>query len=289
MNDNARNLVSVLVILLVGTGLAVAGGQGSDEAAGLPVFAWCGIAAIVVNTLGFLHSLATRTERYFDLLGSVTYISMVLVALLASEVHDARSVIAGTLVLIWAGRLGTFLFRRISRDGEDRRFRKILADPLRLLMTWALQALWAFLTAAGALAIITAEGDESFDAFAVVGIALWIVGFVIEVVADTQKSAFRADPANAGRFISTGIWAWSRHPNYFGEIVLWFGVAIMALPILEGWRFVTLASPVFVFVLLTRISGVPMLERRGLKQWGDEPAYQAYLESTPALVLRPPR
>ena len=112
---------------------------------------------------------------------------------------------------------------------------------------------------------------------------------MIEVVADGQKSAFKADESNEGRFISTGLWAWSRHPNYFGEIVLWAGVAVMALPVLEGWRFVALASPVFVVILLTRISGVPMLERRGMKEWGDDPAYQAYVATTPVLIPRPPR
>ena len=122
-----------------------------------------------------------------------------------------------------------------------------------------------------------------------IGLAVWIIGFGIEVRADREKTAFKADPANKGRFISTGIWAWSRHPNYFGEITLWVGMALIALPSLSGWSFVALISPVFVTVLLTRISGVPMLERRGLKRWGDEPAYQQYLERTPSLILRPPR
>jgi steroid 5-alpha reductase family enzyme len=108
-------------------------------------------------------------------------------------------------------------------------------------------------------------------------------------VADRQKSAFRSDPANAGRFISSGLWAWSRHPNYFGEIVLWVGVALIALPVLSGWQHVTLVSPLFVYLLLTRISGIPPLERRAEEKWGDDPAYRAYVERTPVLWLRPQR
>ena len=100
---------------------------------------------------------------------------------------------------------------------------------------------------------------------------------------------FRADPANEGRFITTGLWAWSRHPNYFGEILLWAGIALIAFPVLQGAQLATLISPVFVFVLLTRISGVPLLESRGKKRWGDEPAYQEYKARTPVLWPRPPR
>ena len=125
---------------------------------------------------------------------------------------------------------------------------------------------------------------------AVIGLVVFTqLGFAIEVTADRQKSAFRADAANDGRFITTGLWAWSRHPNYFGEIMLWLGIAVLAAPALDGWQFATLISPVFVFVLLTRISGVPLLERRGLKRWGDDPDYQAYLARTPVLILRPPK
>ena len=121
------------------------------------------------------------------------------------------------------------------------------------------------------------------------GIAIWVIGFGIEVVADQQKSAFKRDPANEGRFITSGLWSWSRHPNYFGEITLWIGMALLAVPILTGWRWVMLISPIFVIVLLTRISGIPLLEARGMKRWGDDPEYRAYVEQTSVLVPLPPR
>jgi steroid 5-alpha reductase family enzyme len=109
------------------------------------------------------------------------------------------------------------------------------------------------------------------------------------VIADRQKSAFNAKPENKGRFISTGLWSWSRHPNYFGEIVLWIGVAIIALPILRGWQWVTLISPVFIILLLTRISGIPLLERRADQKWGNEAEYQSYKARTSVLVPLPPK
>jgi steroid 5-alpha reductase family enzyme len=145
------------------------------------------------------------------------------------------------------------------------------------------------LTAAAALAIITGTEREPLGWVAYLGMAIWLAGFLIEVVADAQKSAFKRDPANEGRFISSGLWAWSRHPNYFGEITLWVGVAVMAVPVLSGWRWVALISPIFVYLLITRVSGVPMLEKRADERWGDEAAYRAYKERTPELMLRPPR
>jgi len=155
-------------------------------------------------------------------------------------------------------------------------------------MAWILQGLWVTLTAGAAYAAITSGSKTSFGVLGVVGLLVWVGGFLIEAVSDSQKTAFKNDPANSGRFISTGLWAWSRHPNYFGEITLWTGMAIMALPALDGWQHLTLISPVFVFVLLTRISGLPMLERRADKKWGGQPDYEAYKASTPVLFPRPP-
>ena len=130
---------------------------------------------------------------------------------------------------------------------------------------------------------------QSFGWFAGVGVALWGVGFLMEIVADRQKTQFRSESKNTSSFIHSGLWAWSRHPNYFGEILLWIGIAVLAIPLLSGWRWVALISPIFVFVLLTRISGIPILERRANERWGDDPIYREYLRSTPILLLRKPK
>jgi steroid 5-alpha reductase family enzyme len=178
---------------------------------------------------------------------------------------------------------------RVVRDGSDGRFDSIKPSWPRLIMTWTLQGLWVLLTLSCALAAMTSATSRPLGLFAVVGSLVWVLGFAIEAAADQQKTRFRADPANHGRFIESGIWAWSRHPNYFGEITLWVGVALIALPALTGWQYATLISPVFVYVLLTRISGIPLLESRGKKKWGAEPEYVAYRERTPVLFPRPPR
>jgi steroid 5-alpha reductase family enzyme len=290
MDDNTRrSVIGIAAAVVIGALVAWAGSDGSVDVGSFPVFALCAILAFGINWLVFIPSNAAKTEKYYDLTGSITYVSVTLVAVLLSGDLDARAMIAAAMVIVWATRLGTFLFRRISKDGKDSRFDEIKVDPLRFLMTWTIQGLWVLLTAAAAWAIITGDAREDLTWLAYLGIVTWLAGFSVEVVADRQKSAFKENPANEGRFIRTGLWAWSRHPNYFGEITLWTGMAIRAIPVLSGWRWVVMISPVFVYLLITRISGVPMLEKKADKRWGGEPDYERYKADTPVLLLKPPR
>ena len=283
----AQVAFSIPVILLVAVAIGWAGSQGGQRVGGVPVFAFCGILCFALNWLVFVHAYAAQTERYFDLTGSLTYLTVVACGVALGN-RDPRALLLALLVGAWALRLGTFLFSRIRRDGVDHRFDALKPDFARFLLTWTLQGLWVFLTVSCALAAITAAAARPLGALAVLGTAVWIAGFAIETTADRQKAVFRADPANRDRFISTGLWAWSRHPNYCGEILLWIGVALIAFPALSGWSLVTLISPVFVYLLLTRISGIPLLESRSQAKWGDSPEYQAYKARTPVLWLRPP-
>lgn len=290
MSRARRNaVIGIVVAAVLGSVISTLGGDGGEELGGLPTFAWLVIIAFGVNVAVFVPSFLAKTEHYYDLTGSITYLTVTLVALITAEERDLRTVLFAVLIILWAGRLGSFLFRRVRRDGGDGRFDKIKLDFLRFLMAWMVQGLWVTLTAGAALAAMTSGAKEDLGIVGVIGLIVWIIGFAIEVTADRQKSAFRADPANQGKFIDVGLWAWSRHPNYFGEITLWLGIAIMAVPVLQGLQYATLISPIFVFVLLNFVSGVPMLERRSDKKWGGQPDYEAYKAKTPVLVLRPPR
>jgi steroid 5-alpha reductase family enzyme len=284
-----QSLAGIAVALAVAGTVAWAGSGGSARVGGMPLFAVCAGIAFVVQWVAFVPAYLRQTEHYYDLTGSLTYLGLVALALALGPRPDARSLLLGGLIAVWAVRLGTFLFRRVRRSGADTRFDDIKPDALRFAMTWTLQGLWVFLTASCALAAITSTTRVPLGAWGAIGAGVWLAGFALEVIADRQKSAFREDPANRDRFIDTGLWAWSRHPNYFGEIVLWAGIALLAWPALSGGQLVTLVSPVFVYVLLTRVSGVPMLEARAKKRWGDDPAFRAYKARTPVLVPRPPR
>jgi steroid 5-alpha reductase family enzyme len=282
--QRASSIVGTLVAVLIGALIAWAGSQGGSTVGSMPVFALIVCYAFVVQWLAFVPSYLGQTERYYDLTGSFTYISAIVLAVVLSGATDARSILLLVLVLVWAGRLGQFLFRRVRRAGKDDRFDQIKRSFSRLLMTWTLQALWVSLTLAAALAAVTSLEPKGLDVFAFVGLAIWVLGFAFEAVADLQKSRFRAHPANRGSFISSGLWAISRHPNYFGEITLWVGIAIIALPVLQGWQYATLISPVFVYLLITRVSGVPLLEKKADATWGGQEAYEAYKRRTPVLV-----
>jgi len=280
-------LIAFPVVILVALGVALAGSQGGASVLGIPIFALSVGLVFMIQWLAFIAAYLLQTERFYDLTGSITYISVTIMAVLLSPVVDGRSILLLVLVVIWAARLGTFLFRRIQKAGKDARFDDIKPSFIRFLNTWTLQGLWVTFTLAAALAAITTTTRKELGLFALIGFLVWVFGFAIEVVADIQKSRFRADPENKGKFIHTGLWAWSRHPNYFGEIVLWIGVAVIALPILRGWQWVTLISPVFVTLLLTRISGVPILEKRADEKWGGQEDYEAYKKRTPVLIPLP--
>ncbi len=288
MKKADRNaLIALPIIILIGLGVALAGSQGGASVFGIPLFAFSVGLAFLIQWLAFIPAYLLQTEFFFDLTGSITYISVTAISVLLSTVVDGRSILLLVLVMIWAARLGTFLFRRIHKAGKDARFDEIKPSFIRFLNVWNLQGLWVTFTLAAALAAITTTTRRELGLFALIGFLIWVFGFAVEVAADTQKSRFRADPENKGKFIHTGLWARSRHPNYFGEIVLWIGVAVIALPALQGWQWVTLISPVFVILLLTRVSGVPMLEKRADEEWGDQEDYQAYKERTPVLIPRP--
>ncbi len=285
MKKADRNaLVALPIIILIGLGIALAGSQGGASIFGIPLFAFSVGLAFVIQWLVFIPAYLRQSEKFFDITGSLTYISVVIIAVLFSPKVDGRSLLLLVLVVIWAGRLGTFLFRRVHKAGKDGRFDEIKTSFFRFLMTWTLQGLWVTFTMAAALAAITTSTRKELGWVALIGFLIWIFGFAFEVVADNQKNRFREDSANKGKFIQTGLWARSRHPNYFGEIVLWIGVAIIAIPVLQGWQWITLISPIFVTLLLTRVSGVPMLEKRADEKWGGQEDYEAYKKRTPVLI-----
>ncbi len=283
-----RSIIVLPIVILIAAFIAWAGSQGSSAVYGISIFTLCIVLAFIIQWIAFIPAYIKQTEKFYDLVGSITYLSVIWIAVLLSPVADARSWLVLALVSIWAIRLGTFLFRRVRAAGEDQRFRDIKPSFVRFLNAWTIQGLWVSLTIAAGLAAITSMTRHALGLFALVGSLLWLLGFGIEVIADQQKSQFRAHPQNAGKFINTGLWSWSRHPNYFGEILLWVGVAVIAIPALSDWQWLTLISPIFVVILLTRVSGIPMLETRADQKWGGQAEYEDYKARTSVLIPNPP-
>ena len=242
----------------------------------------------IIQWVAFIPAYIFQTEKFFDLTGSITYSSVFIYCIYLTTSGDLNwgSLVISILVILWAGRLGTFLFTRIAKDGEDKRFRTIKPDIAQFFMTWTLQGMWVSLCSLCAITGIASETGIIVNNIFYIGLVMFIGGFAIEIVADQQKTAFRAIPENRNKFITSGLWSRSRHPNYFGEITLWTGVAVMSFSSLSGIEYLTLISPIFTYLLLVKISGVRMLEGRGQKTWGNDEDYIAYMKNTPMVMLK---
>ncbi|GIR74410.1 MAG: steroid 5-alpha reductase [Prochlorococcus sp.] len=244
------------------------------------------LLAYVIHWIAYIPAYLFQTEKFYDLTGSVTYLSVVWFVFLST--YQSISLNFGNLILvllisIWTIRLGLFLFMRIHKAGEDKRFRTIKTSASQFFMTFTISGLWVTLCSMCALVAISSPEGLVMNALTYVGIILFIIGFGIEIVADNQKTAFRSIEANKDSFITSGLWSKSRHPNYFGEVLLWFAIAVISFSSLEGLQLITLISPIFTYILLVYVSGVRMLEDMNDKKWADDEQYKSYKKNTPML------
>ena len=283
MTRQIKNIILITVFLIC-IGLINFSGQNIDiEIRGINAFTFILIVAVLLQIIFFIPSFLLKTEKYYDLVGSLTYITTVSLAYFAVEDKTMIDSIIYFYVMVWALRLGIYLFRRVRNDGKDVRFEKAKRHFFWFLQYWMGQALWVSLTACAAIIAILSPEDDALPVLAMVGMTLWLSGFTIETISDYQKRVFRKENNPTEAFIHTGLWARSRHPNYFGEITLWTGIAVIALNTLTGIEYITLISPIFVYILLTRISGINLLERIADERYGHLEEYQQYKRNTPVL------
>ena len=237
----------------------------------------------------FIPSYIYQTEHYYDLTGGITFISSVVLLTTGRYLYfgtiDYASLIVSLLVSLWTIRLSSFLFLRVKRAGQDIRFSEIKKDFKRFLLAFILSGLWVFTCLLPSIVVLTSSKSVELDIITISGIIIWVFGFIFEVVADKQKTEF--NKKNKGRFISTGLWSLTRHPNYFGEITLWVGMAVISLSSLSGIEYVTaVVSPLFIYLLLRKAEGVPMLERIADERYGELSDYQEYKANTPVLMMK---
>ncbi len=253
---------------------------------GLQIIQQAVLIAFLIQWILFIPAFYFQTEKFYDLTGSATYIFIV--SYISIQSNFAKNVNLGNILLasfiiLWAIRLGSFLFTRIHKSGEDKRFKFIKPSPSRFFMTWTLQGMWVSICSMCALTAMASKNGVIQNGFFYIGMLVFIAGFVIEIIADWQKSIFRKNPTNKDQFISNGLWYYSRHPNYFGEITLWLGISIMSFSSLSSWQYITLISPLFTYMLLVYVSGVRILEISGLEKWGHLQNYQEYIRTTSSL------
>ena len=282
------SILGTLISIIVGILITIGVSQNSVDFYGIPLIAACFLYSYIIHWIFFVHGYLFQTEHYFDAIGSFTFVSLSL--FLIFVVRDFYAFLICSLVATWSLRLGSFLFSRVKKSGRDTRFTEMKKNFFWFFLTWNLSALWVFLSYVAGMVAVTSKYSSELSfadyVFCSIGFLVWLFGFIIEVIADNQKKKFKEDPNNKDKFISHGLWAWSRHPNYFGEILLWSGIAVMSLSSLEGLQYITLISPLFVYLLLVYVSGVRILENQGLKKWGHLESYKKYINTTPRLFFK---
>ncbi len=239
----------------------------------------------LIHLLIFVPSYYFQTEKFFDLTGTISYVSSVFFIFFKTNTVDSinlGSLALSTFIIIWSLRLGTFLFLRIKKAGKDRRFNEIKKSFSWFFMTFSLSGMWVTICSICALTGIA--NGIIFSSTTIIGIIIFTIGFTIEIIADSQKTKFRAMDDNKDKFISIGLWKYSRHPNYLGEIILWLGISLISFSSLEGLQYITLISPIFTYLLLVNVSGINLLEKSGEKKWGHLDSYKSYKENTPRLI-----
>ena len=280
-------VASVFTIVFL---VASAVGENSVLLNGYSAVLYCAVICIGIQWVAWIPASIGKTERFYDLTGGLTYLVVVGFSLWAgshSEPPSLRELIVSFLVVIWSLRLSIFLYLRIHRTGKDGRFDQLKTSPIRFLIPWTIQGLWVFLTMIVVIVINSQAGSASaLGIWDGVGLSIWILGFGIESIADLQKTRFNNESKNQGKWIDSGLWAYSRHPNYLGEILLWTGIAFFGVSSFAGLERVAWISPIFIYLLLTKVSGIPILDRRALEKWGDHHEYQKYRDETPALIPR---
>ena len=281
-------LVVILVCLLIPGSIAYFISADSLVLNDIPLIYYCISISFLIHWIIFIPSFLNKTEKFYDFTGMVAYLSVIGFALYQKNKIlgsiDFDSALLGILISIWTLRLGVFLFYRVFKVGEDDRFKEVKQVPSKFLVWFTVSGLWVSLTSIAALKVLTSQVEHNNYYFVYLGLALWIFGFLFEVIADYQKTKFKNNPENKDQFISSGLWSLSRHPNYFGEIILWIGVFIITLPSLSGIDYLTILSPLFVYTLLNKISGINLLEIKAQKRWGDLESYKAYRSKTPQLI-----
>ena len=294
MDSTGRDLrlttIVVISVLIITSFIVIAVDDNSVSLNGYSAVFYSAAICLGIQWLGWIPASLAESERYYDLTGGLTYLTVVGFTLWAgsqSESPSARELIVSLLVVIWALRLSSFLYLRIHRTGKDGRFDRLKTSPIRFLVPWTIQGLWVFLTMIVVIVINSqAEPAPELGIWDAIGLLMWLLGFSIEVIADNQKSAFNANSENQGKWIDSGLWSYSRHPNYLGEIMLWTGIACFGISCFSGLECVAWVSPIFIYLLLTKISGVPILDRRGLEKWGDKLEYHKNRDDTPTLQPR---
>jgi steroid 5-alpha reductase family enzyme len=252
------------------------------------IFIALGIS-VLINAVFFAFAAALRTDKVTDLSYSLSFVALAVFLLATAGRFDWLKAGVALLVCVWGLRLGGYLFSRILLLKVDHRFDGMRDNPLRFARFWVLQAFTVWVVMLPAIRLLSLPAPLRMTPLTIVGALLWAIGFVVEVVSDAQKFRFKSDKQRGRGFMRTGLWSWSRHPNYFGESLLWWGIFVAAMPAFRGWDFLTVIGPLGLTLLLLFVSGVPLLEKSAEAKYGKHADFLEYKRRTSLFVPLPPR
>lgn len=245
------------------------------------------IVTVGYQLLFFVITALLKFDKVTDFAGSTNFIILAVLTLVLKGTWHFRQVVLSFLVVSWGLRLGLFLLLRILQWGEDRRFDEMRSNLGKLAVFWIFQAVWVWTVSLPVTVVNGIDRDPSVQAADIIGWIMWSVGVSVEATADQQKLTFKNAPENRGKWCNVGLWNISRHPNYFGEILLWWGIFVASAPVLEGAEWLVILGPIFLTLLLLFVSGIPLLEQSADKKFGNVAAYRAYKRTTSPLIPLP--
>ena len=239
-------------------------------------------------TLWFLISVLKKRNDVADVAWGLGFVLMAWVSFFLSDDPGERGILVATLVSIWGFRLAWHIHARNKGKGEDYRYLAWRNEwgkwfyPRSYIQVYLLQGMFLFLIVSPVLLINKSTGND-LGTLDMIGAAVWVLGFCFEAVGDAQLARFVKNPGNTGKLMRSGLWAYTRHPNYFGEVVQWWGVWLIALAVPGGW--VGVVGPVTITFLILKVSGIPMLE----KKMEEHPEFREYKRRVSVFFPLPPR
>ncbi|XP_067943337.1 uncharacterized protein [Watersipora subatra] len=243
--------------------------------------------ALIINygiiAVAWVVAVILQTEKFFDLTATGTLVFLTCKSLQWGEAQYPRQYIQSACAVLWAIRLGSFLTIRVWRKGSEKGFDGVRDHPFKFLAAWIMLGVWTTCNIAPTFIQNIKTAKEPIGPLEYIGWSAWCIGFVTEWVADHQKTIFKSLPQNEDKFITEGLWRLCRHPNYFGESLMWTGLYLSAWSVLEGWEHLSIISPLFITLLTSQATGRQQ-EKQNMAKWGNDPKYLQYLSDTPYYI-----